>query len=220
MPGDPPAIEPEGPAMTDRLDVMIEKESTDADLAVVTRVFDAAGIPVKVHASVIRLSAGDLPWIVGIGIPVAAAWTFLKATLEGAGDEAGRDGWRALMGLVKGIYDNRNAVSGAPGGEVTITTPNPQVEIVLSPDLPELAYRRLWEIEEPRAPMSGILRWDPERRTWIDPLAGLLRCRYVRCPEPAIEGRVRQLSPTAIERREFCSVHAAAADLGDDQAWV
>ena len=46
MPSDPPATEPEAPAMTDRLDVMIEKESTDADLAVVTGVFDAAGIPV------------------------------------------------------------------------------------------------------------------------------------------------------------------------------
>ena len=95
--------------------------------------------------SIIRLSAAHLAWIVAIGLPGLAAWTFFKAALLGAGDEAGRDGWRALMSLVKGIHEKRSAVSQAPEGEVSITTADPSVEIALPSDfrmLLTVAYTR------------------------------------------------------------------------------
>src|ERR1022692_3227231 len=120
------------------VNVMLERECTEADLAAVAEVFDGAGIPANVHGSIIRLSAADLAWIVAVALPGWAGWTFFKAALQGAGDEAGRDGWRALMGFVKGIYDKRDVASQVPEGTVTITVSEPPVEIVLPPDLPDL----------------------------------------------------------------------------------
>lgn len=131
--------------MTELAYVSLEKECTEADRAAVAEVFDAAGIPADVGGSIIRLSAAHLAWIVAIGLPGLAAWTFFKAALLGAGDEAGRDGWRALMSLVKGIHEKRSAVSQAPEGEVSITTADPSVEIALPSDfrmLLTVAYTR------------------------------------------------------------------------------
>lgn len=50
-------------------------------------------------------------------------------------------------------------------------------------------------------------------------LSGKQACRYPGCTEAATERRVRQLSTTSSERRDFCELHAAAVDLGDDHAW-
>lgn len=166
---------------------------------------------------VIRESAADLPWLM-IFVGVWAVGTFMKAALQGAGDEAGRDAWSALMRLIKAIYEARQS-SRASQGSVSIRIVDPPVEIPLPPDLPEHAYQRLFEIENPRARLSGILMWDNEAQAWVDALAGKLRCDYPRCSEQATQGRVRHSSETIIQRREFCDVHAKAADAGDPAAW-
>jgi hypothetical protein len=98
----------------------------------------------------------------------------------------GADGWTGVKDLVRHLCEARK---GKAGG-VTLRDPETRTEIPLPPDLPDEAYRRLAEIENPRAPQSGYLRWDSGRREGIDPLAGLYRCPYQDCAEPATEGRV------------------------------
>jgi hypothetical protein len=71
------------------------------------------------------------------------------------------------MSLVRALYQARKA-SRAPAGTVSLTFPNPLLEVPLPRDLPEEAYRRLCEIKEPRAPLSGILMWDSEAQVWTD----------------------------------------------------
>jgi hypothetical protein len=192
--------------------VILESEVTEADRAAVAEVFESAGIPADVKGAYIRESAEALPWL----IQIEKDARYLAAALAGGLLSApGADAWAALKRLVGRLYEARK---GAPGN-VVVRDPDTKTEIPLEPDLPDDAYQRLLEIESPRAPQSGILRWDRERQQWVDPLAGRFRCRYAGCSEPATEGRVRQLSPTSTERREFCEPHAAAADLGDDHAW-
>jgi hypothetical protein len=50
--------------MTGGLDVMLETECTDADIAAVSEVFESAGIPADVSAVYARRSAGPLPWVI------------------------------------------------------------------------------------------------------------------------------------------------------------
>lgn len=200
-----------------QLEVTLESECTDTDLAAVAKVFEDAGIPVDISPRLIRHSAELLPWVITIGSSYVA-WTFIKAAVQGAGDEAGRAGWRALMRLVAALHEARKN-SRAPQGTVSIETSELR-EILLRPDLPEEAYRQLWEIEEPHAPMSGQLRWDGERRAWVDPLAGQFSCDYPGCQEGATQGRTRQLGEAHIVGRSFCDKHAGAADTGDPQAWA
>jgi hypothetical protein len=139
----------------------------------------------------------------------------VKAALQGAGDEAGRNAWHALMDLIKAIYEARQSSRGS----VSIRIAEPPVEIPLPPDLPNVAYQRLLEIEDPRARLSGILMWDNEVQAWVDALAGKLRCDYPQCSESATQGRVCHISDTTSQRREFCDVHVEAADAGDPTAW-
>jgi len=204
--------------MTDRLDVILESECTDADIASVTEVFETAGIPAEIRGAYVRESYRLLPWVVIIGGGYAA-WTFIKAALQAAGDEAGRDGWRALMRLVADLREARKG-SRAPEGTVSIRTYDPPLEIPLQPDLPEMAYRQLLEIEAPQAPLSGILMWDGEAGVWRDAWARTSRCDYPDCHEWATQGRVNRPTATTAVRREFCDAHAKAADAADPRAWA
>ena len=205
--------------MDERADVLLESECSDADLAAVAEVFADVGIPAEVAGAYVRRSAAELPWLVIIGVGAWATGTFLKAALQGAGDEAGRAGWRALMRLVKALYEAR-AGSRVSEGTVSIQAEEPRVEISLPPDLPDLAYQQLWETESPDAPLSGILMWDNETQAWINALARKLRCAYPGCQDAATEGRTRRLTESRTERRDFCDLHASAADSGDPQAWA
>jgi hypothetical protein len=196
--------------MTEIVQVILESECTDVELAAVTEAFESAGIPAQVEASYSRRAAEVLPWL----IEIEKSAKYLAAAITGGLLAApGADAWTSLKRLVGRLYKARKDSRG----NVVVRDPDTNTEIALERDLPDEAYQRLLEIESPRAPQSGIPRWDRERRQWVDPLAGLLRCGYPGCTAAATEGRVRQLRPTAMERREFCDPHAVAADLGDEQ---
>jgi hypothetical protein len=198
--------------MSEVVEVILESEATDADRAAVAEAFASVGITAQVEGAYARRSAQVLPWLIEIERDLKY---LVDALILGGVAAAGADGWKALRELVGRLYKARRGE-----GNVVVRDPDTNTEIPFEPDLPDEAYQRLLEIESPRAPQSGILRWDRERRQWVDPLAGRFRCRYPGCTEAATEGRVRQLSPTSSERREFCDPHAAAVDLGDDHAWV
>jgi hypothetical protein len=201
------------------VDVILESECSAADVAAVRAVFEAAGIPTDVSGGYARRSAGELPWLIVITISVWASRAFLKAALEGAGDEAGKQGWHALMRLVRALYEARSS-SRSPEGAVSIRTSEPPLEIQLPPSLPEAAYRRLWQVETPRAQLSGILMWDDVTQDWVDALARRMRCDYPNCVEQAAHERTLQVSEVQTAHRRFCSDHVVASDAGDPWAWA
>ena len=92
--------------------------------------------------------------------------------------------------------------------------------VQLPPDLPDEAYRLLFEIEEPRAPLSGILRWDSQAGEWADALAGRLTCDYPACPAWATQSRVHRPAPNVVLMRSLCDEHAAVTDAGDLAAFA
>lgn len=206
--------------MTENVDVALEWGCTDADLEAVAEVFDEVGIRADVHGSIIKLSIADHPWDLVIMVPIAlGGWTFLKAALQSAGEEAGRDGWHALMHFVRRLYEKRNASSSAPEGTVTLDAAYPPAQVRLPADLPDVAYRRLYELTELRAPLSGVLLWDRDAELWRDPLAGRRACQYPGCPKQAVEQRALRKDGSVHDRRFFCEVHTDAADMGDKEAW-
>jgi hypothetical protein len=122
--------------MTGQVEVSLESECTETDLAAVAGVLAEAGIPAQVRGDIIRHSAGELAWMVVIGIPAGLTLSFLKSAFQSAGEEAGRDGWKALRRLVSEIYEKREAASDKPPGGVTVETRDPWTEIRLPPGLP------------------------------------------------------------------------------------
>jgi hypothetical protein len=198
------------------VEVSLEAEASAADRAAVARVFESADIQADVRADYIRRSADLLPWLIVIGV---VAVRFLWAAVGGAGDEAGRDAWKGLKWLVTTLYDARRS-SQSPQGGVSISDQEAGVEIQFPPDLPDLAYIRITQMESPSAPLSGILRWDNDAQDWTDVFAGQYRCFYPGCSADATQSRVRSPAPGAMESRLLCDVHAAAADVGDPQVWT
>ena len=162
-----------------------------------------------------RRSAAPLPWLVDIEaglkyLALAAAAAF------GAGP--GSDAWQGLKRLVQSIYKAREDSNARQGG-ITLRDSDTNVEIPLPPDLADEAYRRLYALAEPKAPLSGILVWNAGKQEWIDVFEGKLRCDYPDCTKPATQVRLSQPSPGTMSRRTFCDRHAAASDTGDLQAW-
>jgi hypothetical protein len=165
----------------------------------------------------IRRSTSVLPWIIEIVVG-GAIGKFLWAAAAGAGDEAGRDGWKALKRLIIQLYEARKA-SRAPQGGVTIRDKETGTLIQLPPDLPNEAYQRLYEIETFSAPLSGLLRWDAEAEAWRDMFVGEYRCMYPGCLSDATQSRVNRPSPKVMLSRLLCDDHAAAVDDGDMTPW-
>jgi hypothetical protein len=206
--------------MSEHVYVYLEWGCTDADLVAVTQAFDEVGIRADVRGSIIKLSMADHPWDLVIMIPVAiGGWAFFKAALQGAGDEAGREGWHALMHFVRKLYEKRNASSSVPEGTVLLDAAYPPAQVRLPSDLPDVAYQRLYEFADLRAPLSGVLIWDRDAELWRDPLVDARVCQYPNCSKQAAEQRARCENGSVCDRRFFCEVHTAAADMGDEQAW-
>jgi hypothetical protein len=198
--------------LTSTVEVSLEAGAADAECFAVAEVFESAGIWAMVRGDVIRHSAGLLPWL----IDITAAWTIAKF-LAGFADEAGRDGWKGLKKLITGLYTARQA-SPAPRGGVTLREEG-GIQILLPPDLPDQAYRRLYEIEDLSAPLSGFLRWDSEAQDWTDVFTREYRCMYPRCSAWATQNRVHNPAPRVVLNRLLCDRHAAATDAGDMTAW-
>jgi hypothetical protein len=200
------------------LEVILESEVPEVERAAVAEVFESAGIQADVKGAYIRRSADLLPWIIEITAAATVA-RFTWAAVAGAGDEAGRDAWKALKRLITSLYEARRT-SRAPQGGVNFRDSEAKVEIQLPPDLPDAAYRRLWEIENPVAPLSGILRWDNDLQDWTDVFTGQYRCFYPgSCAAPATQSRVRHPGPGVVLSRLLCDEHAAASDAGDPAVW-
>jgi hypothetical protein len=202
--------------LTSTVEVSLESGAADAECFAVAEVFESAGIRAVVRGDLIRRSADLAPWL----IEITAAWTiakFLGAAAAGFADEAGRDAWKGLKRLITGLYKAREA-SQAPEGEVTLKE-EAVIKILLPSDLPDQAYRRLYEIEDLSAPLSGILRWDNDAQDWTDVFAGEYRCSYPGCSAWATQSRVRQPAPAVMLNRLLCDLHATASDAGDMTAW-
>lgn len=202
--------------LTSTVEVSLESGAADAECFAVAEVFESAGMRAVVRGDLIRRSAGLVPWL----IEITAAWTiakFLGAAAAGFADEAGRDGWKGLKRLITGLYNARQA-SRAPQGGVTLQE-EAGIQVLLPPDLPDQAYRRLYEIEDLSAPLSGILRWDSNAQDWTDVFANEYRCMYPGCSAWATQSRVHNPAPAVMLNRLLCDLHATASDAGDMTAW-
>jgi len=199
------------------VEVSLESGCDEAECLAVAEVFEDAGVRAAVRGNLIRRSADLLPWIIDITV-AGLVWKFLSAAVAGAGDDAGRDGWKWLRGVLTGLYEARRA-SRAPQGGVILRGEEEGVQIQLPPDLPDQAYRRLYEIENLEAPLCGVLVWNEEEQDWTDALQGKMRCAYPGCKAWATQSRVHRPTPTVTLSHPFCDSHAEAIDAGDLTAW-
>ena len=140
------------------IEILLDAEALPREIAAVEAVAQKEGIRGSVRAAFFRKSLGDLPWVIYLLAPVLV---FCSAFLKGAGQEAGRDTYQALRGLVERLYHARRNRHGG----VIVRDSDTFTEIVLQDDLPEEAYRQLAQMG-PKRLEGGYWVWDSEQNRW------------------------------------------------------
>lgn len=148
---------------TVRAEVRLEAEASPAEIAAVKAAFEELRVEAQVDASLERRGIGDYPWTLFIIVPLTL---FLKAFAEATGKAAGEDAYARARRFFSGLYDARRQ-SMAPHGGVTIMDKDTRQWVSIPADLPEHAWRQLFEMEITKTE-SGVLRWDPRTETWRD----------------------------------------------------
>lgn len=140
------------------VNVILEADPTDDELAAVTASFREAGFDPRVSSDPRAKGAGgDYPWMVIISVPVGL---FIKALVE----EAGKDAYKHLERLVKRLYDARKA-SKFTHGSVLIEDTDTSASATLQPEVSEEVWQALAEVSFEGLP-EATYRRNPETGDW------------------------------------------------------
>ena len=151
--------------MTEPIEVTVDAGAPPAEMEALRALFEQAGFEADVRDNYMRLSAGDLPWLVMVTAPFS---TFVTAFAVSLGTNAGSDtwtafregGWRGARALLTGTTTAR----GSSDGTITVRDPDgPNVD--LRSGIPDEALRELAELDWP-AMRSGRLGWS-EEHGWV-----------------------------------------------------
>jgi len=144
------------------IEVIIDDRASDDEVDAVREVFTTAGLHVDTSYRYGRKAVGELPWIVLI-LPAGAFLTALGAA-------AGKDAYDVLKRLVRDIWSVRKRFSG-PQGHVLLRDDDTRVEVILEPDLPDEAYKKLCSLDLSSF-KTGPLRYDRQVGEWRRPSMG------------------------------------------------
>lgn len=142
-----------------QVQVDMDIEASADEVKAVRAAFADAGFEATVEASNERRGAGTYPWLIYFTVPIGLFLTgFLHA--------AGQDAYAGIKRLVISLYAARRN-SRSPRGSVVMMDAASHEWVMLDDDLPDLAWRRLFETEVGKTE-SGQLRWDPKTGSWRD----------------------------------------------------
>lgn len=137
----------------DLAEVVIEVGASDDDVRAVERLFDEAGVPAIVSASLRSRSLATMPWAMIVTFPLTA---FLAA-FAGA---AGADAWRALKTFVSNVFEARRDPNRTDG---VIRWEDERRAVILTDRIPDAGFQQLVSGE---LPASGYFVWDEEQGAW------------------------------------------------------
>jgi len=151
-----------------RYEILMDATATPEEIEAVERIAPESGLAWDVRAAYERKSAGDLPWIVMLGVPLATMLAaFSKSYGETLGKHAADGTAKAAADLRRwlvGLYDARHG-----DGQVLLDDPDTHTRVLLDRDLPQEAIEALWEVDPVRdGGEAGQVSWDPAKR-WHPP---------------------------------------------------
>ena len=136
----------------DLLEVHLDVEADEQEIAAVSCVYEEAGVPAIVSASIHRRSAVSehLPWTMVVTVPLTV---FLLRLANNVADDA----YKALKTLIRRVYEARR---GRPG---SIRLDDGDRTIIITDGISDDGLR---ELVEGKLDASGYYVWDAARGAW------------------------------------------------------
>jgi hypothetical protein len=149
---------------SDRLSVVVEAGASPATMQALAELFDTRGIEAEVRDDYVRLSAGQLGWILDFiahleWLALAFGSGFAAKAGADAWDEFRAGGWRGLATFIKQVYSARGS-----DGAITVRDPDGP-DVHLDDRIPEDALAELGEFDW-GAMSDGMLIWSSEKGEW------------------------------------------------------
>ena len=141
-------------------EVVIDAGASEEEVEGISTAFQEVGVDASVLPGYVRMSEGDLPWIIALTLP-------LNAFLAAFAAEAGKDAWAALKRLVTRIREARKGRHG----EIVVRSRETSTVLNIRDNLPDEAYQALFELSAEQYE-GAYLRWDKERGEWRDVRSG------------------------------------------------
>jgi len=129
--------------------------ASDDEVQAVQAAFDRAGIDVEVEAGVVRLSSGELPWVMYVTLTVP-----IGAFLAAFASEAGKDAYAAFKEWAQSVFEAR----GDRAGSIVLRDPDYN-RFVIPTVWPEEAFQKLQEIDWSKEHASDLY-WESGRGEW------------------------------------------------------
>ena len=144
--------------MAPEVEVLLEAEASDDEVAAVAAAFTEAGIDAHVRLDpACKGAGGEFPWMVAISLPATAFFTAVAA-------KAGEDAYESLKKLVRRLYDARRA-SRFPRGRVSLLDIDTGKSFTLPPELSDEAWHQ-FSAAGPDDFAASVFRWDREKGEW------------------------------------------------------
>jgi len=144
--------------MAPEVEVLLEAEARDDEVAAVAAAFAEAGIDAHVRADPdCKGAGGEFPWMVAVSLPATAFFTAVAA-------EAGKDAYKNLKQLIKRLYDARNASKFRTGRVVYIDMDSGK-SFTVPPELSDEGWHQL-SAAGPDDFAASVFRWDRETGEW------------------------------------------------------
>ena len=144
------------------IDIILDSDASDSEVEAVKAVLREEGINGSVKGTLESRSLGEDPWVIILYIQVAY---FLKGFTKGfattLGEEAARDVYQGLRRVVSRL----SRIRGKSNGCVELCDDNTRTHVILTPDLPEEAYKQLAQksVEQLK---GGYWTWDSNLKEW------------------------------------------------------
>jgi hypothetical protein len=139
-------------------DVSIEATASEEELAAVRRAFEDAGLGAEVGAGLEFKSAG--PETIVSVLVIGPLTVFLARFVQLAADDA----YKTLKAFVQRVCARRERHATALWLQ---DETGRRVDIAFGPELPDDAYRAIFELDLQDIPLNATIRYEDEARDWM-----------------------------------------------------
>jgi hypothetical protein len=142
-----------------RADMLVDPKVPAAAEQELVSALAAVGVIAHPRVLPVRRGPESIGWLILLAVP-------LQAFLSTVGERAASDAWTGVRRAVRRVTGHAADDPAGQGRPVVLEDPGTGLQIVVSPDLPEGAFRQLTELDLSDF-VDGPVRYDNGQHRWL-----------------------------------------------------